>query len=193
MRRGVRVVLGAGVMIVLGVSGLSAWEADPRAFVQLAKKAKAEKPSKSSASTVDPKTYWNDTTWAVDWTPISGPKGKASPIKDIVSFEQGRVTSKHLSAKGYPTTNFSARIGDDGVPIWETMQTNENQDVVFWRGELHGEALRGIVSQKPVKGASEDYALAGQRVANPPKTAPSAAAPATKATASTTAASSSHK
>ena len=179
MRRGVAWVLGMSAVMGLGVVCLEAWEGDRRAFILLAKKAKAEQ-ARPSTPTVDPKSYWEGTAWAIEWMPMSGPKGKGA-IKDTLHFEKGKVTSAHLSGKGFPSTNFSARIGDDGTPIWETMQTSENQDVANWRGELHGETLRGIVSQKPVKGASEDYAFAGQRIANPPKMeAPVAAAPTAK-------------
>ena len=104
------------------------------------------------------------TTWPLEVTPLlSG--GKTKGYKDTVTFTARQVISEKLSKGGYPSSNYSLTIGDDGVPVWETMQTKEAAGVVFWRGELHGSAMRGVVSKHPTEGAAEDFSFVGQEAA----------------------------
>ena len=122
----------------------------------------------------------NGTIWEIELTPMSGEPGKRS-IKETLRFDQGTVTAEHLASEGYPASNFTLTIGHDEIPIWETMQTIEGKGVVFWRGELHGQTLSGVLSKHPVEGATEDYAFVGRPSAGssaPVMPAPSSQAPA---------------
>ena len=100
----------------------------------------------------------NGTTWSLDLA-ASG-QGKKSP-KDTVTFEDGKVSSARLSKAGYGQSNYTLTIGDDGVAVWETMQSQDGKGVVFWRGELHGSAMRGIVSEHPTEGENNDWSFSG--------------------------------
>ena len=127
----------------------------------------------------------NGTQWAIELTPMYGKKPKR-PLKDTVAFEQGTVTSEELSSDGYPTSNYTLTVGDDGISVWETMQTSERNGVVFWRGEVHGETMRGILSKHPLKGDAEDYTFVGHQAGATDQTAEplvEAAAPRERATA----------
>ena len=104
----------------------------------------------------------NGTQWAIELTPMSGQKPKR-PMKDTLRFEQGQITSEQLSTTGYSTSNYTLTVGDDGVPVWETMQTSKAKGVVFWRGELHGDTMRGILSEHPLEGTAQDHSFIGQR------------------------------
>jgi hypothetical protein len=121
----------------------------------------AEEPAASQAEEEATKQLLHGTTWSIEWTPMSG-ETRAQPFTDTLSFENGQITSQRLSAEGYPSSNYTFTIGDDDIPVWETMQTSEGSGVVFWRGEVHGEAMRGIVSQHPVEGAAQDFSFAGK-------------------------------
>lgn len=103
----------------------------------------------------------NGTQWTVELMPMSGEKPKAG-TKDTLIFDKGRIQSKQLAGSGFPATNYTLTVGDDGVAVWETMQTGQDTSVAFWRGELHGETMRGILSKHPAKGNSIDMAFSGQ-------------------------------
>lgn len=107
----------------------------------------------------------NGTTWTVDMTPLSGEKAQ-KPLKDTLTFDAGKVTSQVLSRDGYPTSNYTLTIHDDGAVVWETMQTKEGAGVAFWRGERHGDTMRGILSRHPAEGASLDYSFSGTAAAS---------------------------
>ncbi len=117
--------------------------------------------------------------WAIKMTPISG--GKDSPAKeDRVSFDGGKIVSDKLSAEGYGSSNYTLTVGDDGVPVWETMQSAGDKGLAFWRGELHGEMMRGILSKHATQGPTEDYSFSGTRTSDTanvpePKSAPAPA------------------
>ncbi len=132
--------------------------------------------------------------WVIELTPMSGEGAKATR-QDTLLFADGTVTSKQLSAKSYNTTNYTLTIGDDGTPVWETMQTSEAEGVAFWRGELREDGMRGILSKHPLEGNAEDYSFVsrGEKRVEPEKKAEpaqkaaseTAAAPAVTAPAST--------
>lgn len=78
---------------------------------------------------------------------------KAAAETDVFTFAEGKVTSQNLSAQGYKKSNLNVGIQDDGTTVWETMQVNANNDLVFLRGELYGNIMKGVISMQPVKGA----------------------------------------
>lgn len=100
----------------------------------------------------------NGTSWEVQVTPLGG-AGK--PSKDTLSFADGQVSSASLTKAGYPSTNYSLTLREDGTASWETMQGLEGKGIVFWRGELGGPSMRGIMSKRPAEGPTEDYAFSG--------------------------------
>lgn len=104
------------------------------------------------------------TSWALEVSPLSG-AGKIKEQKDTVSFTARQVTSEKLSKAGYPSSNYSVTIGDDGVVVWETMQTKDGAGVAFWRGEFHDATMRGVLSKHPLEGAAEDFSFVGREVA----------------------------
>jgi len=117
------------------------------------------------------------TKWSVQLTPSGSPEAK--PKKDLISFTKRQVASDFMGTAGYPASNYSLSIGDDGRGVWETMQTKEGEGVAFWRGEFDGTTMRGVLSKHPIEGAVEDYAFAGQIDSGQPITIPDrAAAPA---------------
>ncbi len=102
------------------------------------------------------------TAWAIELTPMTGEKPKR-PLTDTLHFENGKIGSDGLTKSGYPATNYTLTIGDDNTPVWESMQTKEGEGVSFWRGELRGETMRGILSKHPIEGNAEDYSFVGHQ------------------------------
>lgn len=99
------------------------------------------------------------TTWDVELFPMDDPKKKA--IKDVVSFENGKLKSKTFAVEGYNDSNLTVTIEDDGKAIWETMQSHESKGPIFWRGELADKAVNGVLSRQTKEGATEAYSLRG--------------------------------
>jgi len=99
------------------------------------------------------------TTWDVELFPMDDPKKKQ--IKDVVSFENGKLKSKTFAVEGYSESNLTVTIEDDGKAIWETMQSHTAKGPIFWRGELAEKAVNGVLSRQNKDGSTEAYSLRG--------------------------------
>lgn len=88
--------------------------------------------------------------WTVYLSLANGRRPKDST--DVLTFKEGKVSSKNLVAEGYPESNYTLSVTGDGVAVWETMQVNEKVGLAFLRGELHGTMMRGAISMQPQKG-----------------------------------------
>lgn len=137
--------------------------------------AKAASSNKAAADAASPASLAKlaeasirGSVWAMTLTPIGG-DGKAAAMKDKVSFDGGKILSDRLSAAGYPASNYTLTVGDDKIPVWETMQSAGEKGVAFWRGELHGESMRGILSEHPTDGAASDYSFSATKTGDAAK------------------------
>lgn len=127
-----------------------------------------EKREKEAAALLD------GTLWSVEMMSLSGEKGKKS-LQDTLRFEDEKIASTALSKEGYPSSNYTLTVGEDGLIVWETMQTKEGAGVVFWRGERQGDTMRGILSKQPLEGNNVDYSFSGKMTgAAAPAAAPAA-------------------
>lgn len=82
---------------------------------------------------------------------------------DALTFAGRTVTSDWLSKAGYNTSNYSLRIEDNGLIVWETMQSKEGEGVAFWRGELQGNVMSGVLSKQPSKGSPESFSFTASK------------------------------
>jgi hypothetical protein len=139
-----------GLLVAMGICCV-AWSVTAQ---ESAKPAAAAKPSPEA----EIMRHLQAGPWTIEMTSLGA---TSKPVTDTLTFEQRKMTSKRLGSEGYPSSNISLNIGDDGVPVWETMQTKEGGGVVFWRGELHGSTMRGIISKHPVEGPSIDFSFKG--------------------------------
>lgn len=195
--------------MLIGWSAAAAGEADhnskgstqPAPAQAAASNAAAPQPAAppASESPLDKvKAQLNGTRWTIQLNPLASgaaEKEKAKPQKDTVTFDGNKVSSEQLSKAGYGASNYTLTIGDDAVPVWETMMQKEGAGVVFWRGELHGGTVRGVFSKHPTEGDHQDFSFSGTEqggksidagVAPKPSTPPAAtssAAPAAPASA----------
>lgn len=95
-----------------------------------------------------------------EWTIELKPKDKSSSANiyfDKLYFGKGKVSSKDLSAKKFPESNYTLKVQEDGTLLWETMQRNETGDVIFWQGQTTKDnKMSGMMSRNSVDGKSED-------------------------------------
>ncbi len=126
----------------------------------------------------------NGTSWTLELRLLNSDK---KPLQDTVSFSGRTVTSKRLSKAGYPTSNYSLTIGENGLIVWETMQTKEGEGLAFWRGEFSEATMRGVLSQQPTDGPTENYSFIGKQAGgNAFSAAPAAEQPASTPAVSAT-------
>ncbi len=88
--------------------------------------------------------------WTVYLTAADG-RGRGYET-DVFTFKDGKINSQSLAKRGYAESNFSLTAQDDGLVIWETMKVNEEDGIVFLRGELRETMMKGVVSMQPKKG-----------------------------------------
>lgn len=106
-------------------------------------------------------TQLNGTRWEIQIAPMYARNG--TPIvQDQIAFEGNRISSKALSAQGFPMSNITLTPQEDGRLVWETMQTHPNGEMVFWRGELKEGRMQGIFSRRPAgDGPPQDFLFVG--------------------------------
>ncbi len=103
----------------------------------------------------------NNTQWNISLS-LMGAKSK--PKQDVLIFEENRFYAEKTSREGFNATNYTISIQDDGVTVWETMQTAEEGRINFWRGEIPEDmkTMRGIVSKQLPDGTRENYSFISQ-------------------------------
>jgi hypothetical protein len=107
--------------------------------------------------------------WKIQLVPLAG-KGKAVP--ETVVFKKGQVAFDEFSKKGFNPSNFSLKIQEDNVIVWETMQSAEKSGVIFWRGEITPDMqkMRGVLSYQVNEKKKEDYSfISTERKSLPPE------------------------
>jgi hypothetical protein len=101
----------------------------------------------------------NNSEWAIELTSMNNLKAKKE--MDTVTIKNSQVSIAGFAKKGFPTTNFTLTVQEDGTVIWETMQTSEKSGIAFWRGELDPklQIMRGVVSHQIDKKNKNDFSF----------------------------------
>jgi len=96
--------------------------------------------------------------WKIQLAPLSG---KGNGFSETVVFKNGQVSFSEFGKKGFTPSNFSVKVQDDKIIVWETMQSSEKSGVVFWRGEITQDVqkMRGVVSYQISDKKKEDYSF----------------------------------
>jgi len=96
--------------------------------------------------------------WEIQLNPLSG-KGKVLP--ETVIFRNSQVSFIEFGKKGFTPSNFSLKVQEDKILVWETMQSQEKSGVVFWRGEISPdlEKMRGVASYQMSDKKKDDYSF----------------------------------
>jgi hypothetical protein len=110
----------------------------------------------------------DNTEWQIELSPLSG-KGKKEA--ETVYFKDNKVSFAVYGKKGFPATNFTLTVQEDGMVIWETMQTSEKNGIAFWRGELDQnlQSMRGVLSHQIDQKTKQDYFFASTGKKNIPR------------------------
>lgn len=106
----------------------------------------------------------NNTEWKIELRALGGAaadKNKEKKEVDIVTFKDNQVIIEDFSKKGFPMTNYTLSVQEDGTCIWETMQTSEKSGLAFWRGELNPamEIMQGILSHHIDDKTTKDFSF----------------------------------
>jgi hypothetical protein len=160
----------------------AAKEAAPAAAPVKAKPAEAAKPIVESQSdkardealkakraiAIKKMNELNNTEWVVEMSSMNNAKAKKE--MDTVTFKDNQVSIANYSKKGFPTTNFTLTVQEDGTVIWETMQTSEKSGIAFWRGEFDPklQTMRGVVSYQLDSKNKQDYSFVSSSKKNIP-------------------------
>lgn len=98
------------------------------------------------------------TVWRIE--KIRLPAGKAKEaVTDTLTFSEGKFRSGASAELGFSPTNVSVTRQPDGVTIWETVQSNAAGDTMSWRGDWHGDLMRGVVSYVRAGQSPQDFSF----------------------------------
>lgn len=103
-------------------------------------------------------TELGGTDWEIEIVPLSADQDKLT-IKDKIHFVKGHVSSDYFSSRGFQATNYSKTTKDNGLIVWETIQSNPSGDSVSWRGEWQGDAMKGILSLHAAGSPAQDFSF----------------------------------
>lgn len=125
-------------------------------------KAKASGENMKKEALAQMRSALNNSTWSVSFTGEL-PKGMATT--DALTFKDNQFSSGLFIAQGFGPTNFSLTMQDDGVMVFETMQTSSEAGTLFWRGELgsDGKTLKGMFSHVLSDQKTEDVYFSGNK------------------------------
>jgi len=96
--------------------------------------------------------------WDVSVIAMSG-KGEKAP--DVLVFKENKFSSREYEKIGYPPSNYTVSITDDGNTVVETMQSNDELGILFWRVEFDKDlaGCRGVISRQISENKTEDYSF----------------------------------
>jgi len=100
---------------------------------------------------------WRVKEWRIKLTPIRG--GTSS--LDILTFKENVFISSKLTALGFPNSNFSQSVDEDGAVIWRSMQ-NGSRGVATWKGQVNGSIMKGILSLREEGKPAQDFSFVSE-------------------------------
>ena len=100
---------------------------------------------------------WRVKEWRIKLTPI---RGGASSL-DILTFKENVFISSKLTALGFPNSNFSQSVDEDGAVIWRSMQ-NGSRGVATWKGQVNGSIMKGILSLREEGKPAQDFSFVSE-------------------------------
>ena len=100
-----------------------------------------------------------------EWVVEVSPRGEGRTETDVISFYDGKVSSRNLATMGFPPTNYSLRIEETGIVTWETMQSTESGAKAFFRGDMVLDGMvSGVLSIDNGRGEPTTYNFSGSSV-----------------------------
>ena len=98
--------------------------------------------------------------WEVRVVPTDAEAGATARV-DQITFGHHQMTAAGTLAMGFGSSNYTLTPQTDGSVVWETMQNNGKGEVVCWRGEWRGDAMRGILTRQMAGQAPENFNFIG--------------------------------
>ena len=98
------------------------------------------------ASLTNPQSL-SGTSWDVQIKPMFA-AADTSAKADHLRFEDEKVVSSDLSAKGFPACRYTMTPQRNGAIVWETAQIGPGGEIVNWRGEWRGQAMQGVITRQ---------------------------------------------
>jgi REP element-mobilizing transposase RayT len=95
-----------------------------------------------------------DSEWQVKLIPVVG----GNEAIDMLSFTKGKFLSIQMNSLGFPNSNYSLVIGDNGKIIWETMQKRAD-GMASWKGEIEHGQMRGTLSLRQQGKEPQDFSF----------------------------------
>ena len=99
------------------------------------------------------KNELNNTSWKI----VLNNMATKAHSEDVLDFSGNKIESKDMSKKGFSASNFTISVENENIVVWETMQTSEKEGLAFWRAEVEGGVMRGVLSRHLKDKTTEDY------------------------------------
>ncbi len=152
MKRYIKIiaVISGIIMFNVGISAVAEAQTDDKGVAKLLKMKE------------EAKARLEGTTWEIELADMSG--SSAKKIKDTIRFKDGKVISDNLKDEGFTATDFTVTLkGEENeIIVWETMQSSEKEGLAFWKGEVRGERVRGVLSRHISERNIKDYSFSGE-------------------------------
>lgn len=103
-------------------------------------------------------TGLDGTQWTIELKSQSN-LGTGSLHSDRIIFKDGAVSSNESLRKGFSTSHYTMTVQDDGMIIWETMQTASDGTTASWRGEIKQGKMEGILSLREKGKEPQDFSF----------------------------------
>ncbi|MBN1871163.1 MAG: hypothetical protein JW800_01170 [Candidatus Omnitrophica bacterium] len=110
---------------------------------------------KKKAMIAKAKEELDNTVWDITLTEM----GTTKKTEDKVRFVDGKVESDMLTGSGFQPTNYTVSIKEETIVVWETMQSSEKSGLAFWRAEIEGKRMRGVLSHHKSETNVKDYSF----------------------------------
>ncbi len=91
------------------------------------------------------KAELNGHEWDINLTSAAD---KSKSDTDTLVFKEMKFDSKAMTSQGFNSTNYTISLQEGGPTVWETMQSTESGNPVFWRGEWEGDSMKGVMSKQ---------------------------------------------
>lgn len=102
------------------------------------------------------------TEWTIELSPMSGDK-KDKPYTDTLTFQDKKLHSEALAEDEYADSNMTINVKGDTI-IWETMQSIDGKNPVFWRGEIRENTVSGVMSRQDKEGETKAFSFRGEEL-----------------------------
>ena len=145
-------VVGLGLVVACGICHAEEATAAPAASAQdeLTRRQEALKAWQEKLT---------GTMWALE---VRARQGSGKTTQDTLTLKDDELISEAFSKAGFHSSSYTVTPLDDGAATVETMQMHPDGDKAFWRAEVRGETIQGVIVKHSKKGAAEELTFVGK-------------------------------